>query len=159
MDEAIRIVVRVLVVSGIVLLCFFLFKHRTSASIEPNDKSMDVVTFPEGSYRVNTSITKLDMLKAGDYVAYKVPKDPASVRIARVIGTEGMKVEVTPTEVRSNGAPIPKRFETAKWTIPETKVPRGCVYLLADNPYNAQDSKTVGPVPFTNVIGTVKPSK
>ncbi len=158
MGEAIRIVIRVLIVSAIVLLCFFLFKHRTSASIESTDKSMDNVTFPEGSYRVNTSIDKLASLKPGDFVAYKVPHEPASVRIARVIGTEGMKVEVNPNDVLSNGVKIPKRFETAKWTIPETKVPRGCVYLLADSPFNAQDSKTVGPVPFTNIIGTVRPS-
>jgi signal peptidase I len=156
--ETVQIVTRVLIVSVIVLLCFFFFKHRTSASIETSDKSMDPLAFPEGSYRVNTSIDKLESLKPGDCVAYKVPRGAGAVRIARVIGTEGMKVQITTAGVLSNGAQLPRRFATGQWTIPETKVPRGCVYLLADNPFDAEDSRTLGPVPFTNIVGTVKPS-
>ncbi len=152
-------VIKIAVVFGIVLLCFWLFKHRTRTSIEPGDKSMDVSGFPEGGYSVDTSASALSGLKSGAFVAYRNPKEPARVNIARVIGVEGARIEVTLKEVLVNGAPINKRIETNTWTIPETLVPRGCAYLLADDPLLGMDSKQVGPVPFSYILGTVTPSR
>ncbi len=119
---------------------------------------MDAAAFPEGSYSVDTSIDRITGIKPGDFIAYKIPKEATSVRIGRVIGLEGMRVEVTPKEVLVNGAPLAKQFQTFAWTIPEIRVPRGCLYVLADNPSAAQDSKTLGAIPFSHVLGTVKPS-
>jgi len=157
MGEAIQLVIRAVVVSAIVLLCCYLWKHKTRASIEYTDKSMDATVFPEGGYSVNTAIFKVSDVKPGDFVAYKIPKDPATVRIGRVIGTEGMRVEVTPKEVKANGIPLTKKIENGTWTMPEIKVPRGCLYILADNTTVSIDSKLMGPIPFHFVLGTVKP--
>lgn len=157
--ENIHALIKIAVVCGIVLLCFWLFKHRARTSVEPGDKSMDASGFPEGGYSVDSSVTSLAAIKSGAFVAYRNPKDPTHVLIARVIGVEGARVEVTPTEVRVNGAPIDKRIQTSTWTIPETLVPRGCAYLLADDPLTGMDSKQIGPVPFSCILGTVTPSR
>ena len=159
MKEAVSILLRVAVISLLVLAGFWLYKHSTRAAIELGDQSMDKVSFPEGGYSVNTSITSISGLKSGDVVAYRVPRaDPPVTRIARVIGVEGNKVEVTPKDVLVNGKSFGRKFELApSWVVPELKVPRGCVYLLADNPFIGVDSKQLGPVPFSFVIGTVKP--
>jgi len=157
-NEVVSILIKVAVVAGIVLGGFWLFKNSTRATVQ-DDKSMDPVTFPEGGYGVNTHIDRISQLKSGDVVAYHPPKNSAETRVARVIGVEGNRVEVTPDAVLVNGTPFPSKFLTAKWTIPETRVPRGCVYVLADNPFSGVDSKQFGPLPFSFVIGTVKPVK
>ena len=159
MSEIISAVVKFVVISVIVLGCFWLFKHRTRASIEQGDKSMDTTAFPEGGYSVDTSIETVAGIRSGNYVAYRLPKDPATTRIARVIGVEGNRIELTATEVRVNDAALTKRTEANGWTIPETLVPRGCVYVLADDTFSGVDSRQIGPVPFTYIVGTVKPSR
>jgi len=157
--ELIHSLVKVLVVCVIIVACFWFFKNRTRASIEQGDKSMSVTSFPEGSYTVNTAITSLSALKTGDYVAYRIPTDASNLHIARVIGIEGNRVEVTPKEVRVNGAPYDLRFPTTTWTIPETKVPRGCAFLLTDDPTAGVDSKQLGPIPFAAIAGTIQPAR
>lgn len=159
MKEIVSIMLRVFLVAGIVLAGFWLYKHSTRATIELDDHSMEPVSFPEGGYSVNTSYERLSKLKSGDVVAYRPPRDPSKVRIARVIGIEGNRIEITKKEVLVDGKPYGKRIATGEWTLPEFKVPRGCLYLLADNPFiaNDSDSKALGPVPFAFVVGTVNP--
>jgi signal peptidase I len=157
--EIIHTAGKVLLVCVIVIGCFWLFKHRTRATIEQGDKSMDASIFPEGGYSVDTSIETIAGIKSGDFVAYRLPNDAAGVRIARVLGVEGNRVEVTQKSVMVNGAAIGGKFNTAQWTIPETKVPRGCAYVLADDTFAGVDSRTIGPVPFASILGTVKPSR
>lgn len=159
MNELIRSVGKIVVVCAIVIGCFWLFKHRTRASIEQGDKSMDPSVFPEGGYSVDTSSETINAIKSGDYVAFRLPNDASAVRIARVLGVAGNRVEITLKGVRVNGAEMSGKFTTAQWTIPETKVPRGCAYLLTDDTFTGIDSRTLGPISFTSILGTVKPSR
>jgi len=151
--EIIHTVVKVLLACAIIVLCFWLFKHHGRASIESNDKSMDALNFPEGGY----GFTATNTYKSGDFVAYRISSD-ANLHIARVIGVEGNRVQVTSKDVLVNGAPLGVQIQTRAWTIPETKVPRGCAYILADDP-SGTDSKQFGPVPYASIAGTVKPAR
>ena len=159
MKEIVSIMLRVLLVAGIVLAGFWLYKHSTRVTIELDDHSMDPVSFPEGGYTVNTQHQRISSLKSGDVVAYRNPRDTAKLRVARVIGIEGNRIEINKKDVLVDGKPFARRIATGDWIVPEFKVPRGCLYLLADNPFiaNDSDSKALGPVPYAYVLGTVKP--
>ncbi len=158
MTEIIHSTLKVMFVCAIIVLCFWLFKHRTRATIETGDKSMDATNFPEGGYGVDTSIASITDLKSGDFVAFRTPSDNVPMRIARIIGIEGNRVEVSTKAVLVNGAPVVGKINTGTWTMPETKVPRGCAYLLVDDTFMGLDSRQLGPIPFVSIVGTVKPS-
>lgn len=148
---------------GLTLVLIFglawFFKHSTKASIGSGDHYMSEATFPEGSYSVNTSLQSLSQYKSGDPVAYVLAGDPVK-RIGRIVGIEGQKVSISAKGVTADNQPLGSRIEIdSSIQVTDLKVPRGCAYILSDTPQNGSDSLKNGPIPFSQILGTVKPIK
>ena len=158
-EEIKQILLRFGLMLALIFGLFWFLKHSTRVNISANDKSMNEVSFPEGGYSVNTALEKITDLKKGDVVAYSLTGDAANRHVARVVGVEGQRVAIAPGNITVDGAPFGFKVELEKTTIAEFKVPRGCAYLLADIPANGSDSLKNGPIPFLNILGTIKPVK
>jgi len=168
MGDVIRSAIIYLLVVALVIGFFKLLKMHERVTLEPNDHYMDETEYPNGGYRIKTGQMKAEDYKAGDagdVVAYWVPGRPDTSRIARVLALPGERVEIerknpadpkSQTVVKVNGKPSLRfKIDQTEWRFPEIVVPRGCLFLLTDRPSQAEDSMTVGPVPYFCVRGRV----
>ena len=153
MNDLIRTVLAYAVVMAIIIGCAKFYKTQNKVKIDPSDSSMDI---GYGNFSLDTSILGVSDLNAGELVAFYVPGKPESCRVARVVALEGQHVEVTQGAVKVNGKPSVKFPAMKAFNVPEVRIPRGCVYLLADKPAETEDSFKVGPVPFSSLKGRVK---
>jgi signal peptidase I len=138
------------------------------ATVDANDASMAPSGFGAGGHRVRRDVNNASGFKGGeggDVIAYWVPTKPDTHRVAHVLAVEGDRVEIerkNPSEPKSavqvkvNGQLTLYKIDATDWRFPEIRVPRGCVFVLADTPSQAQDSMTVGPIPFYCIMGKVK---
>ncbi|MCY3022571.1 MAG: signal peptidase I [Planctomycetota bacterium] len=165
MWDMVRSVIGYVVVLALIVGAGKFYKTQTKAIIDPNDHSMEALEYPNGSYRLNIKLTKVEDLKGGetpDVVAYWVPGKAGVHRVARVVAIAGETIELERKSaaegkgvvVKVNNVPMPRfKLDYSEWRFPKITVPRGCVFLLADTPSNAEDSMTVGPVPFSTIMG------
>jgi len=115
----------------------------------------------------------------GDVVVFRLPKDPSTDYIKRVIGLPGDKIQVIDGVVSINGVPVKHEREAPvkRWkdTLPNGvgfytldlvdngfadntqvyTVPPGHYFMMGDNRDNSTDSRfsQVGMVPFENIVG------
>jgi signal peptidase I len=115
----------------------------------------------------------------GDVVVFRLPKDPSTDYIKRVIGLPGDKIQVIDGVVNINGVPL-KRERAPDFIETEEALPNGVSYfaldlvdngfadntqvytvpadhyfMMGDNRDNSTDSRfsQVGMVPFENIVG------
>ena len=114
----------------------------------------------------------------GDIVVFVNPNERYQDYIKRVVALPGDTVEMQGDDVFVNGARLPHEgasgdviHETnggASYRIrlastdnekprafAATKVPSGHCFLLGDNRHHSVDSRDIGPVPFTDIVGRV----
>jgi signal peptidase I len=94
----------------------------------------------------------------GDVILFRFPFGSESEAIKRVIALEGDFVEITDSTVLVNGHQVaalaPSRVLEAP-TGTQT-VPAGSFFVLGDNAAVSIDSRRFGPVPKSEVEGTVR---
>ena len=91
----------------------------------------------------------------GDVVVFRLPKDPSTDYIKRVIGLPGDKVCGVGGKVVVNGVAISEPYLVQKTApFPCQKVPSDRYFVLGDNRDNSLDSRfTLGTVPRDAIIG------
>jgi signal peptidase I len=165
MRDMVRSFITYAVVIALIIGVFKLLKVRELVTIDTNDHSMEP-EYARGDYKLDTRALSAGQYKSGDtgdVVAYALPGKPETVRVARVVAVPGETValerqrESDPNsriEVKVNGKVCGRfRLETPQWHFPPIVVPRGCLFLVADRPQEAEDSLRVGPVPFYCIRG------
>lgn len=102
--------------------------------------------------------------KRGMLVVLKLPSNKKNYMCLRIVGFSGEEIEIKNGKLYINGEKIKEpNFLTNLNYIPEgvlsenkkIKVPEGYVFLLGDNSPYCLDSRQVGPIPITNIVGIV----
>ena len=137
-----------------IILGFRLFKNSDRVTVDANDSSMNMRA---GDYRVDTAINGVKDLGVGQKVSYFVEElDKFRERVAWVVAVEGDTVEIANKKVVVNGKESKFSTNNNNIKVREVRVPRGCVYLLAENSDLTMDSTSLGPVPFYVVRGRLQ---
>ncbi len=122
-------------------------------------------------------------VQRGDIAIFISPNDRTKLYIKRIIGLPGDQIEITGTDVRINNHSILltsdddkqeaheqitllERGDTGSYDViwkdgTQRKnymltVPNGHVYTLGDNRDSSHDSRSIGPVPLSDVVGKAK---
>ena len=154
MWDLVRSVIMYVFVLALIVGIFKLIKTQTKVTIDNNDHTMEPI-YTGGGQSIDTSVNKVSDLKPNDCVAYAVPGKPDTDRVAQVVAIEGQRVEVT-NKVTVDGKDTPFTVDNRAWTFPETKVPCGCVFVLAVKSNESDDSMHVGPIPFFCIKGRLR---
>ena len=104
---------------------------------------------------IDTIAYRFGLPHRGDIVAFRHDGDPPEVFIKRVIGLPGDTIRIDRGTVILNGAPLSEpyvRFADTR-SFPEITVPPNSVYVLGDNRANSEDSRFIGPVNDSLLIG------
>jgi len=150
---------------GLVLVCFWMYKHFThKVVIDPNDHSMESIPgssdprehdgYSYGSHRLTQPPQSAKDVLPGAAVAYMTPGSSEKRRVGWVLAVEGQRLEVRGGEVYVEGKPGPRKILNLKPDFPEVVVPRGCAFVWAHIPED--DSSWHGAIPVRNILGHLK---
>jgi signal peptidase I len=94
----------------------------------------------------------------GDIVVTEVEEDGEPVELVkRVIALPGDTVEILSDVAYVNGDPEPTRGQVVDSHFavsrPRITVPAGHVYVMGDNRPNSEDSRYLGPIPISGIMG------
>jgi signal peptidase I len=93
-------------------------------------------------------------LHRGDVVVVAMPLSHRFLMVKRLVGLPGDRIECRDDAVYRNGVPIPGTGPGPLGCAPVT-VPAGSLYLLGDDSTVSEDSRQLGPVAQSNVVGRV----
>ena len=153
--DTIRTIIFCAVILGAIVFGFKFSKGRAEALIEPADHSMDPA-YPPGNHRMDTSLYAVSQLRVSDVIAYWLSDNPGNYRVARVVALEGDRIKIEQGVLVVNGANTPHKVGALHLQTPEFRIPRGCVFVAADDLVYAFDSMKIGPVPFCQVYGRLR---
>jgi len=134
----------------------FLFQafYIPSESMEPTLKPGDRVLVNKLSY-------DLHHIHRGDIVVFKRPPAEAgnpAIKdlIKRVIGLPGETIEQRGGRVYINGQPLNESYlpaGTSTTNLRRQVVPAGQYFVMGDNRSNSSDSRFIGPIPGSLIVG------
>lgn len=95
----------------------------------------------------------------GDIIDFYVP-DAKKYYLKRVIAVEGDTVEIINDRVYLNGKMLEENYVSTNVTSPHNdttkwEVPEGYVFVLGDNRSNSRDSRDLGVVPRSDIVGKI----
>jgi signal peptidase I len=152
-NDLIRSAIGYALVVAIIVGVAKLYKSQSKVVIDPNDHSMRPEEYPYGSYGLNTHVLKATDYNVGDVVAYYVPEKNTE-RVGRVVAREGQLVEAeNGKNARVDGQTTNFKLDHKDMSIPEVRVPRGCLFIMHDKPSQGEDSVQVGPIPYYSIKG------
>ncbi|WP_084423037.1 signal peptidase I [Cohnella thermotolerans] len=127
-------------------------------SMEPNFQNRERII-------VNKVLYDFRQPKAGEVIVFHVPDEKRDF-IKRVIAVPGDKVKVEGDTVYVNGKPIDEPYlkkaiaeahaEGRAYNdtdFPEGTVPAGTLFVMGDNRSNSKDSRMIGYIPMSRVVG------
>jgi signal peptidase I len=100
----------------------------------------------------------------GDLAVFRFPLDPNVPYVKRVVGLPGETVEIRDGHAIINGSPleepyahwdVPSRELTQGRTVPVTRLPEGCYFVMGDNRDFSYDSRFWGCVRRDLMIGKI----
>ena len=152
--EWVVIIASALIVALVVKTFLVQAFYIPSGSMEPTLRPGDRVLVNKLSY-------DLHPIHRGDIVVFKRPpseaEDPTiKDLIKRVIGLPGDTLEGRPDGVYVNGKRINEPYlapETQTVSLPITKVPAGTYFVMGDNRTNSKDSRFIGPIAGSLIVG------
>jgi signal peptidase I len=123
-----------------------------TASMEP--------TIPKGGNAIGKlSDGYRDHIERFQIVMFTIKEKPGEIYAKRVVGLSGERVTVADRTVTINGAKLdlPSAVSTQGLGIKECDVlvPKDSVFVLGDNTAHSFDSRFLGPIPKSNVIGHI----
>lgn len=141
------------------ILCRFFFTPFTmpDSSMEPNVKTGDMLF-----------ILKHTTPKRGDIVLFESPVESGRVLVRRVIAAEGDTVEIKNKTIHINNTAFDFRWKTTssdkrvfpmnftfRDNMPAVKLSRNQYFVLSDDLDRGFDSRTLGVIPGSLIIGRV----
>ncbi len=152
-----REIVETLLFVGLV----FIIVHFAVESSRIQDTSMEPQLHVDQLVIVNKAAYLLAGPSRGDVVLYESPADlkPA---IARVVAVPGDTVTVTASHVLVNGVQLHEPYVQVPFgvaenpvVVPTLKLGQHQYFVLNDSRLVKGDSRTLGPVPGSNIVGKV----
>jgi signal peptidase I len=145
------IVVPLMILILTIMLVFYVF---FSSAVVEGDSMLP--TLSSGDYLLITHGAQ--GLRRGDVVVTRTVENGASIELVkRVIGLPGDSVEIRRDVAYVNGKAEPARGQSIvpQFAISTTPlvVPRGMVYVLGDNRPNSEDSRYIGPILQSGIMG------
>jgi signal peptidase I len=152
--EWVAIIAAALVVALVIKTFLFQAFYIPSASMEPTLKPDDRVLVNKLSY-------KMHAIHRGDIVVFKRPPseaDDPTIKdlIKRVIGLPGDTIEERGGEVFINGQELKEPYlppGTVTSMLPLQTVPAGRYFVMGDNRTNSKDSRYIGTIPRSLIVG------
>ena len=99
-------------------------------------------------------------LKRGDVVVFEIPTRyhfGTDTMIKRIVGLPGESIASSGATVLINGVPLSEPYLSPSQApgppIAEQVIPRDAYFMLGDNRTNSLDSRFLGPIPATAIIG------
>mgnify|MGYP001559918905 CR=1 FL=1 len=168
-----RLVTIFLVTVGLLWLYRYVTSRVDIPALRTDSRGVGMEPVVQGSqllWRLKRGERDREHLHRSDIVAYKAVDHPNEFFVGRIIGLEGERValvrnpETKAYAVFIDGKPLdesaynPKSFAD---DYPETHVPRGHLFILADIRQNEEsrqifafrDSRTLGFIPYEKVLG------
>jgi signal peptidase I len=152
-------------------------------SMEPTLARDDTIVVNRLAYGLRSpltgrALTVADVPVRGEIIAFRYPREPATVFVKRVIGVPGDRVRVDGRDIRVNGLALTHPWSTgatsqtvrfgsrsarllADPTAPsrlpavDVLVPPGHYFVLGDNLDHSRDSREWGMVEDANLVGRV----
>lgn len=133
------------------LLVFFVLFHYTTVegdSMRPTLLTQDRLLLTKG----------YDGPHRGDIVVFLLKEQGAEVEVVkRVVGLPGDTVETRGDVAWVNGHAEPKGYDIlvggGDRLVGPVRVPKGSIFVLGDNRVVSLDSRFIGPIPLTSVVG------
>jgi signal peptidase I len=152
--EWIIIIVAALLVALVIKTFLFQAFYIPSESMEPTLKPGDRVLVNKLSYDLHS-------IRRGDIVVFKRPPAEAgnpAIKdlIKRVVGLPGETIEERGGKVYINGQPLKESYlpaGTYTTNLRTLVVPRGKYFVMGDNRSNSSDSRFIGPIPGSLIVG------
>lgn len=154
MQRIMQIVVPTLVCAFAMIALKFLLLGSETVIISKTSRGMRPAIGKETEkFTIDRSLVRRRKLKQGDIVAYKLTQKDA--RAARVIALAGDRVSIKNGKITVNGRSykVSNVYVMRTMNLPEIRIPRDCVYLLADVRGKEADSWKSGPIALRNVLG------
>ncbi|BDA79278.1 signal peptidase I [Leptospira kobayashii] len=153
----------------IALILAFIFKLKVLTPLEVSNSFMEP-SFSQGKTVYINKLTSVKSLLVGDVVLAKSPLDENSYILARILGKPGDEVYISAREAYRNGNPVSDEIfpkpksqnlpilptgKTESDEKPKLIVPEKTFFLLCDNREIGIDSRELGPIPESLIIGKV----
>jgi signal peptidase I len=122
---------------------------------------MEPTLKPGDRVLVNKLSYDLHSIHRGDIVVFKRPPSEAgnpAIKdlIKRVVGLPGETIEQIDGRVYINGHPLKESYlpdGTVTTNLPRRVVPPGTYFVMGDNRSNSSDSRFIGPIPGSLIVG------
>jgi signal peptidase I len=95
-------------------------------------------------------------LYRGDIISYTGPGKKLFLK--RIVGMPGETIEGSDSRILFNGKPLKEPYLKTKqefYNFAPVKIPPKHVFVLGDNRKDSLDSRIIGPVPFSRIVGKV----
>lgn len=123
--------------------------------IRVDGPSMEPTLYTGYQVMINKVEYRLHPPERGDIIVCRYPEKKAINYVKRIVAVEKQVVEVHDGKIFIDGKPVNESY--IKEPIKENKkpitVPVGSVFVMGDNRNDSMDSRIVGPIPKTLILG------
>lgn len=136
-----------IIIIVVVLVRSFLF-----TTVRVNGDSMET-TLHDGNVMILDKINvKLNGIDRFDIIVFNTSSDKKLIK--RVIGLPGESIECRDNKIYVNGKEINNSYATGKTTdFDLITIPKDNYYVLGDNRENSVDSRVIGTIDSSNILG------